>query len=250
MSLAVSQVYAEDGKEDKVAVSLAQENWDGKIVQYGTMHEAIGQKQYEGRVSLDEVVNKPHFYGVAALEKLKGEATFSDSGATITVVTADGGLNSIKEKQIQATLLAGAYVSFWSEHKIEKDTPPSELDNLIRNKAVESGFDVSKPFVFTLDGEFSEVKLHVINGECPMHARLRKIEIPKESKPFEGEYTRISGKVIGIYASNAVGILTHPDTSTHLHLIFKDEVSGEMVTGHVEQLGLVSGVILKLPLKS
>ena len=235
--------------ENKKGMS-AQESWDGEMVQYGTMHEAIGQMQSEGRVSIDEVVQIPHFYGVAAVEKLKGEATFFDSNATVTTVSAEGRLEAVERADLQATLLVGAYVPGWSEHPIEKDVHHSELDNVIQAKAAESGLDVTKPFIFTVDGEFSEVKFHVINGACPMHARLKRIEIPEESKPFEGEAQKISGRVVGIYAKDAVGKLTHPATSTHLHLIFKDEASHEMVTGHVERLGLIHGAILNLPLKA
>jgi alpha-acetolactate decarboxylase len=211
------------------------------------MHEAIGQHQSQGRVLLSEVASQPHFFGVAALEELKGEITFFDSSPTITGVTAEGKLEAIDAQKLQATMLAGAYVPAWTEHGIEKDTPPADFDDLIRDAASKSGVDTSKPFVFTLEGEFSEVRLHVINGACPMHARLRKVEIPKESQPFEGEYAKLNGKIVGIYAEDAVGKLTHPATATHLHLIFKDEASGEMATGHVEQTGLVKGALLKLP---
>jgi hypothetical protein len=80
-----------------------------------------------------------------------------------------------------------------------------------------------------------------------MHARMQQIELPKEKQPFEGEYRSIRGKVVGIYAEDAVGTLTHPATSTHVHLMFKDAASGEMVTGHVERMGLVKGASIKLP---
>ena len=34
----------------RMATAADNGTWDGKIVQYGTMHEAIGQQQHEGRV--------------------------------------------------------------------------------------------------------------------------------------------------------------------------------------------------------
>lgn len=51
----------------------------------------------------------------------------------------------------------------------------------------------------------------------------------------------------GVYASDAVGELTHPATSTHVHLIFEDDASGKEATGHVEQVGPAKGAVLKLP---
>jgi hypothetical protein len=80
-----------------------------------------------------------------------------------------------------------------------------------------------------------------------MHARLRNIELPREQTPFEGRFKSIRGRMVGIYASDSVGKLTHPDTSTHVHLIFKDDASGEEATGHVEAAGLAKGAVLKLP---
>jgi alpha-acetolactate decarboxylase len=230
-----------------VLSSRAEESWDRTLVQYGTMHEAIGQQHHQGRVVLNALVDHPHFFGVAAVEKLEGEITVFDSDATITGVTADGKLESIRGQDIQATLLVGAYVPAWTEYKVESDVPPAGFDDRIRDAASDAGIDVSKPFVFTIEGEFNDVRVHVINGACPMHARMKNIELPQEQKPFEGNYQTVRGRLVGVYASDAVGKLTHPDTSTHVHLIFEDDASGKMATGHVEQVGLAKGAVLKLP---
>ena len=40
------------------------------LIQYGRMHEAIGQQQHQGRVLLGALLEKPHFFGVAALAGL------------------------------------------------------------------------------------------------------------------------------------------------------------------------------------
>lgn len=230
------------------AVSVVgQEAWDGKIVQYGTMREAIGQQQSEGRVQLAGVAAKSHFYGVAALEGLKGEITFIDSSPTVTAVSGDGTLSMVEGKDLQATMLAGAYVPSWREHALEGDVAAADFDAAVHDAAAKAGMDSSKPFVFTANGEFTDVRLHVIHGACPMHARMQKIELPTEQQPFEGEYATIRGKIVGIYAEDAVGKLTHPATSTHVHLVFKDPASGQTVTGHVERIGLLKGAVLNLP---
>ncbi|MEZ6061883.1 MAG: hypothetical protein R3C19_16180 [Planctomycetaceae bacterium] len=51
----------------------------------------------------------------------------------------------------------------------------------------------------------------------------------------------------GIYAADSVGKLTHPATSTHTHVIYTDPKTGIRVTGHVEQIGLAKGAVLKIP---
>jgi alpha-acetolactate decarboxylase len=225
------------------------ETWDGTIVQHGKMHEAIGQQQHQGRVQLKTLVDQSHFYGVAALAKLEGEATIVDGKVTVTRVDANGQLQPAESGQLDesATLLVGAYVPSWTEHKSAKSVTPLEFDKYLAEVAGKAGLDTSKPFVFTVEGEFSKVSVHVINGACPMHARLRKIKLPKEKQPFEADLEKVSGTIVGIFAKDAVGDITHPDSSTHMHLVFRDAATGKMVTGHVEQVGLSEGAILRLP---
>jgi alpha-acetolactate decarboxylase len=229
-------------------IAAEPEVWDGKIVQYGKMREAIGQQQHQGRVELKKVVERPHFYGVAALAKLAGEATILDSQATVTRVTAQGGLEPAEAPLAeQATLLVGAYVPNWTEHKAGTNVAPDALEQFLEEAAGQAGIETSRPFVFALEGDFSNLHLHVINGACPMHARLKNITLPKEQQPFEVALDKVAGAVFGVFAKDAVGDLTHPATSTHMHLVFKDEQTGEMITGHVEELGLLQGAVLKLP---
>ena len=54
------------------------------FVQHGKMHEVVGKQQHQGRVTFKDIVKRPHFYGVAALESLAGEATIFDGEVTIT----------------------------------------------------------------------------------------------------------------------------------------------------------------------
>jgi alpha-acetolactate decarboxylase len=227
-------------------------SWDGKVVQYGRMHDAIGRQQHQGRVRLGELVARPHFFGVAALEKLAGEATIYDGKITVTCVDAKGQLQPSDGSSLdrQATLLVGAYVPSWSEHKVPKDIKPGEFDQYLAEVASRSGIDMAAPFLFTVEGEFSDVGLHVINGACPLHARVKKIEIPRENRPFEVELKNVRGTIVGVFAKDAVGDITHPATSTHTHLLFKDAGSGKTVTGHIEQVGLRAGAILQLPKSS
>lgn len=221
---------------------------DSRIVQYGKMHEAIGQQQHQGRVQLSQLLQRPHFYGVAALAGLHGEVTILDGRATITRVAAGGQLHSSAvAPEDQATLLIGAYVPSWNEHRIPVSVPPEQFDKYISDVAAQAGVLLSEPFLFTVEGQFSKVRLHVINGACPLHARLRRIQLPQDRQPFEAELQQVSGTVVGVFAKDAVGSITHPATSVHMHLLFRDAASGQLVTGHVEQLGLQAEAMLRLP---
>jgi alpha-acetolactate decarboxylase len=225
------------------------DSWDGRIVQYGKMHEAIGQQQHQGRVHFQKVVEQPHFYGVAALAQLKGEATILDGNLTITRVDAKGQLapSEAARPDESATLLVGAYVPSWSARPVPRDVIPDEFDAYLADEAAQAGLNATKPFVFTVEGEFRNIRFHVINGACPLHARLKKIDLAPERRPFEGELEKVRGTLVGVFAKDAVGDITHPATSTHMHLLFKDARTGQVVTGHVEQVGLMKGAVVRLP---
>jgi alpha-acetolactate decarboxylase len=227
----------------------AAEAWDGKLVQYGRMHEAIGLGQHQGRVSLGALLERPHFFGVAALERLEGEATVHDGRVTLTRVDAAGRLapSDPPALETQATLVVGAYVPSWTTHEVAADVGPDAFDQAVAELAARAGVATSAPFVFTVEGELGEVRLHVINGACPLHARLRKTELPKDRQPFELERDRMRGTLVGVFAKDAVGSITHPATSTHAHLLFQDPASGKRVTGHVERVGMLAGAVVRLP---
>jgi alpha-acetolactate decarboxylase len=229
----------------------ADENNDAPatLVQYGKMHEAIGQKQQQGRVKFSELLLRPHFFGVAALEDLRGEATIYDGKVTVTKVDAAGRLQPTGEVAAdeEATLLVGAYVPAWAEHEVTSDVAAEDFDGYVAAAAAQHGKDVDEPFVFTIEGELTAVRLHVINGACPIHARLKKLDLQQEVRPFEAEMSHVNGTLVGVFAKDSVGNITHPATSTHTHILYEDPRSGETVTGHVEQVGLRKGSVLRLP---
>ena len=80
-----------------------------------------------------------------------------------------------------------------------------------------------------------------------MHARLRKIELPKDKKTFELEFDKVRATLVGMYAKDAVGDITHPATATHLHLVFEDAKTKKRIMDHVERIGVLEGRVLRLP---
>jgi alpha-acetolactate decarboxylase len=122
------------------------------------------------------------------------------------------------------------------------------LDTFIAETAARAGVKTSEPFIFTADGEFSTLRLHVIRGACPMHARLKKIKLPEAQQPYELELEKVRGTIVGVFAKDSVGNLTHPATSTHMHLLYTDAETGQTATGHVEQIGMLPGTILRVPM--
>jgi len=69
---------------------------------------------------------------------------------------------------------------------------------------------------------------------------------PRLTKPpFERELREVEGTLVGIFAVDAAGALTHHDSSMHVHVVL-DGVDGEW-TGHCEKVGVGEGAVLRLP---
>ena len=81
-----------------------------------------------------------------------------------------------------------------------------------------------------------------------MHSRLHKKTLSKAKLPYEGTFKTLTARVVGVYASDSVGSLTHPDTSIHSHLIFSNDEGNEL-TAHLEQFSIAEGTKLFLPKK-
>lgn len=215
-------------------------------LQLGGMHETIAQGHDEGRVTLAELRGREHLYGVGALEGLAGELTLIDSRCVATGVDAAGAARPAGQDG-QATLFVGQSVAAWDALTLAEAVSAARFDATVQARAEAQGRDTSRPFVFQVEGDFDDVRLHVINGACPIRARMHAEELPAEQRPFEWSGARLSGTLIGVYAENAVGQLTHPDTSVHGHLVYSDPLTGERLTAHVERLAVAPGAILRLP---
>lgn len=230
-----------------VACTAQEAHNNNEFIQYGELHKAIGENQDQGRVALTEIVGRPHFYGIGALAGLEGEITILDSTPVITSVTGDGHPRPMESSTAKATLLAGQSIRKWTKIALAEEVEDQLFDKTIGAAAAEQGIDVAKPFVFVVDGEFTDVRLHVIHGACPIRARMKMMELDKDKRPFEMEAGKLKGTLVGIYAADSVGKLTHPATTTHVHLIYTDKETGHRVTAHIEKLGLTKGSVLQLP---
>lgn len=228
------------------APTAGQESPSG-LVCFGAMHEVIGQGRSEGRVSLDALAARPGFYGVGALAGLQGEITIIDSVVYTSGVGSAGALEALDPSGRQATLLLGQSVAAWRDTVLADAVPQEGVDGAVGRAAAALGVEGGAPFVFQAAGSFRDVRVHVINGACPVHARNRGVEIPAGQRPDERDLPLVEGTLVGVHATGAAGRLTHPGTSIHAHLVYRDAATGAMVTGHVERLAIGGGVTLSVP---
>ena len=242
------QVDRPESASNQASTSNSQGKWDGEIQQFGEMHEVIGMQQHEGRVKLSELVAQPHFYGVGAIEGLKGELTILDGKILATSAPTQAELTPIHvTDETQATLLIGDHVDQWTPIELDADYVGSAFEDQIKKLAQQQGLDTSKPFPFWIKGPILNMEFHVIRGACPVHAQKKGIELSDDEKPFHHHVDQVDGQLVGVFALGAAGKITHPGTSMHVHVVFTEDQQTNEITGHVERFGVAKGAVLYLP---
>ena len=192
------------------------------------------------KVELKDFENIEHFYALGATENLKGEIQIFDGEPFISNVV-DSTLafdNSFNKK---ATLLVYASVDKWNSFKIpENIVTYKELEIYISQMAKDNQIKVDKPFPFLLEGKPKYIDWHVINwknGDTE-HSHEKHI-----NSGLNGRLNNKQVEMLGFYSDSHHAIFTHHTTNMHIHLKTVDN----KIAGHVDDLNLEKGMILKLP---
>lgn len=218
----------------------ANRGWDTRVHQWGTMYEVMAEGKSQARVRLADVVKEPHAYGVGALDQLSGEITIVDSDVWIGEADGDECATTLSSGgRTSASLLAVSYVPEWREVKVEKEMTMPEVEAFVGNSAGPDGLPEGKAFPFMIDGQL-DAKAHVINGSCPNAPG----GVRAGAEPCRYSEQGRSGRIVGFFAENAAGILTHHDHLTHMHVVFDSE---PQFAGHVDELTVHPGATLFLP---
>jgi len=218
-----------------------------QVLQYGRMHEVLGggAEAAHPNVTLADALSQPHAYAVGALAGLAGEITILDGEVWIarprgTVLHVDGPTTDSADS---AAMLTVAHVHRWDEIKIDEALSGDDLERFVADQARGRGLDLKRPFPFLIEGQVTDLQTHVINGACPMKPGVR---LASDQQPWRFQLELPDdARIVGFYAANSVGKLTHPGTSVHAHALFK--VKGVTVTAHVERVAIAAGATLRLP---
>lgn len=218
-----------------------------KVRQYGEMHKVLsgGAAAAKPHVTLAQAMKEPHAYGVGALPGLEGEITVLDGKAYIARSHAGGIRVDGPETRPtdSAAMLTVAHVDKWNVFKTNKALDQQGLEKFIAKCARLDGLDVEKPFPFVLQGKVTDLATHVLNGACPMRPGAK---LAADEQPWRYQSNRpMQAKIVGFYAADAVGKLTHAGTSVHAHALF--DFHGVTTTAHVERMAVAPGATLRLP---
>lgn len=221
--------------------ACASSGWDAPVETHGTMREVMREGRTEGRVDLEDAVGR-RSYGLGALAGLQGEIAVLDGevwigrprGASIESGTDEPGPE-------QATLLALTEVRAWSEHVLERDLGPAELEARLAELGAAVGLGVGRPWPFVLEGDFLALEAHVLNGACPYAGTLAPGQ-----EPLRRSFALARGRAIGFHAPGEGGRLVHHGETLHTHVVLERP---ERFVAHVDRTGLAAGGRIRIPLR-
>lgn len=216
----------------------------GPVVSHvGEMRSVLREGQTQPRIDLAEFIRRPHGYAVGAMAGLDGEVTVADGDVWITrVAGGEPGTTGPRPRAgDRATLLIGAHVPSWRAVPLPA-AGGKELEAAIAKAAAGSGIDIRRPFPFRIEGDFSALDLHVVNGFCP-HAEENAVARDQSWTMTGPPPARVS--IVGFYADNSEGVLTHHGSSIHAHALV--DTQRGVLTGHVDAMAVKQGASLLLP---
>ena len=221
-------------------------NWDGTVQQWGTLREVMHGEVMDGQVRLSDVTDKPHVFGIGALDKLQGEILIADNVAWVARVR-DGKHIEVRQSDTtdSAVLLAVAQVPRWTEVTVDQDVFADQFDDFIEKAMRQAGLDKLETVPFMIEGKFSSLDLHVLNGQCPF-AEV-KVEIEGAGPPHRTTLNDVTGLLVGFYAENGAGRITHHSTRIHVHALVG--TGDERVAGHVDAVALKAGTVIRVPVR-
>lgn len=222
--------------------SCSSKNGDQFEVSYkGALKNFMMRGDISAQADLSSLENTPHVYALGAVEHLKGEIQIFDGEPFITTATNNSlGIDQSYSKK--ATLLVSASVKEWQSIEIpDTVTSYTALEDWINKAALENGIKIDKPFPFLIEGKVKSLNWHIIDwvdGDS-VHTHIKH-----KTTGLNGVVANEEVNVLGFYSDKHHAVFTHHTTNMHLHF----KTSSPSIAGHVDDIVLSTGMILKLPL--
>ena len=211
----------------------------------GALRNIMHKGDLSAKVDLKEFENREGLYGLGAVENLKGEILILDGEPFISSceLTDSIKVSSIKNTfDTKAALFVYSQVNNWIDIKIPFDVLTyQQLEEFIRTEAKHQGIDLEKPFPFLVNGQFDSFDWHIIDwkeGDMEHSHEKYYYFVPSSN------HRLTKGRILGFYSNKHHAIYTHHTTNMHLHIKTDDN----NLVGHVDDLMLDNGTVLRLPL--
>lgn len=211
-----------------------------------TVRHAGAMRNVMMGISLDnhiqwDTIEAEYLFGIGPLEGLKGEVTVTNSQIFVSRVDEAGNLILTQQEKAAGPFGVYAGISSFLTKTVEIEVKGmKELETTIAEFAAGAGWDMDKPFLFIVEGEFSAVKIHVI--DMPEGEKEHSHEAHDRAKRYFS-YNDISGKLVGFYSRQHEGVFTHRGEYIHVHFI--DD--GLEAMGHLDDVTFSGEVTVWLP---
>jgi len=211
-----------------------------KVEYKGALKNMMLKGDISAKADLSDFIARNHFYALGAIENLKGEIQIFDSEPINTSVVESNLIfdNSFSKK---ATLLVYAFVEKWKTINIPDSVSTYErIEKYIEQTAKENHININEPFPFLIEGIAKSFDWHVIDWKA------NDTEHTHKKHKSSGLHCTINDRqveLLGFYSIAHHAIFTHYTTNMHIHVRTTDN----KLAGHVDDLTLGKGMILKLP---
>lgn len=211
-----------------------------KVEYAGALKNMMHQGDIDAKMDLASFERKEHLYAIGAIERLKGEIQIFD-GKPFNTIVSDSNLTVDSTFTKKATLLVYTYVNKWKSIDIPDEILTyDQLESYIGQTAEENQINTEEPFPFLIEGTPKSFDWHVINwkdGDME-HSHEKHI-----TSGLHGTIKNRPLEILGFYSDSHHAIFTHHTTNMHLHVKTLDN----KIAGHVDNLTLGEGMVLKLP---
>jgi acetolactate decarboxylase len=226
-------------------------NSEGLVKFIGAQNQIFETGKADAVLSLLSLQGGEGIYAVGPVKGLDGEITILDSRPYITRVRGEGYTVDHSWDQ-EAIFLVWSNQQKWREVVIPESVRGYlELQKFVKAQAGAAGIDSSKPFPFLLAGAPSEIKWHVNVDKSEGKPITQELFAKsKASYVIKGEPV----DMIGFYSEHHPGVFITKYTpaiqpasgaSNALHIHFVSR-KGD-AAGHVDDLQLGAGMVLRLP---
>jgi acetolactate decarboxylase len=213
-----------------------------KVDNYGVLREIMMENKLDTWIDLKGFQNTENLYALGAVKGLAGEIMIVN-GQPIISKTVNGEISIQNDFNQNAILLVYAQVEAWDELSLETEISDlMSLQTSLKAIAEKNGLDTSVPFPFLIEGDFTEIKWHIINASEATEANHDAYK----KAGISGHSFNETGKILGFYSENHEGVFTHHGSYLHAHYV-NDSITK---MGHVDEIVIRSPLKLSLPKSS
>ncbi len=200
----------------------------------GALKKIMHEGNISSKVSLTDFKDSKNFYGLGAVENLKGEILVWDSVPYSSFVENDS-LKTKKSFELGAALLIYTEVEEW-----EQVSFPDSIETYEQFENFLGNYTQKSTFPFLIKGKVPFVKWHVIDWK---KGDTEHTHQKHKTSGKNGILENVESEILGFYSTKHKKIFTHLYNTTHLHAKF----TKENFVAHVDDIKFGKNLKFYLP---